>query len=411
MNRPIAISLSPNTERDDVMLALKTLFSPFKWNDDKEVELLEQEFAQVFGNGYKAVAVNSGRSAQYLILKALGLGKGSEVALQAFTCVAAPNSVFWSGATPRYIDIDESYNISPDDLRKKINNKTRAVIVQNTFGISANIPEIKNICISNKLVLIEDCAHCLGTTFKGKPLGTFGDVAFFSFGRDKTISSVFGGIVLCSDRNLYNKIKSLRNKLKRPPTLWTLQQLFHPIAFSLILPTYNSGIGKIILFALQKAGLLSRAVYKEEKMGDRPSIFPTKMPGGLAILARKQLTKLRKFVSHRKTISKLYSSSLKKTGLIFPPHSAEDSLLRFPIRHKKAGELFKKAKRNGILLGDWYKGTIMPAVDLSLVGYHGDCPNAELFSETTINLPTYPSLTRDDVLKVIKLVKKWLNTQ
>ena len=136
-SNPVIISLSPNVEGDDVRLALKTLLSPGKWFDRNEVEQLEQEFAELFGDGYQAIAINSGRSAQYLILRALGLSKTDQVLLQAFTCIAVPNAVLWVGAQPVFADIDESYNLDPQSVRKSITPETKALIAQHTFGISS----------------------------------------------------------------------------------------------------------------------------------------------------------------------------------------------------------------------------------------------------------------------------------
>src|SRR5581483_4013141 len=113
---------------------------------------------------------------------------------QAFTCVAVPNSVLWTGAKAIYADIDETGNLDPKDLEKKITKKTKAVIIQHTFGIAANMDAIQKVLKGKKIILIEDCAHALGASYKGKKLGTFGEFAFFSFGRDKVISSVFGGM-------------------------------------------------------------------------------------------------------------------------------------------------------------------------------------------------------------------------
>lgn len=412
MRRPIAISLSPNTEKDDVILALKTLISSRRWFDKRQVELLETEFASKFGKDYKAIAVNSGRSAQYLILKALGIGKEDGVAIQAFTCVAVPNSVLWLGAKPVYIDIDEAYNLDPKNLAKKIDEKTKAIIVQHTFGIPADIEMIKKIAQKKNLILIEDCSHSLGASYNGKEVGVLGDVAFFSFGRDKVLSSVFGGLVLCSNESLYKKIKTLRDSLKNPPRSWVIQQLFHPVAFSLILPLYNSGIGKLMLVLFQKLGFLSKAVYLDEKTGCRPEFFPAKMPGGLAVLARNQLKKLDRFNKHRRKIANFYALSLRGLGLHLPPLSKGSIWLRFPARHKKANGFYKFAKRKGILLGNWYKGVVMPVKDLSIVGYkRRSCPRAEEYAKTVVNLPTYFVLTRSQARKVVKIFKQWLDTK
>lgn len=408
--RPIAINLSPNTEGDDVFLALRTLLSADRWQDEQTVQKLEKEFAQKFGKGYKAFSFNSGRSAEYAVLKALGIGRGDEVAIQAFTCVAVPNSILWLGAKPLYVDIDEDYNMSPEDLKKKITPKTKAIIVQHTFGIPAKIDEIKKIAEEGGIYLIEDCAHALGATYNGAQVGTFGDAAFFSFGRDKVLSSVFGGMAIAKNTKIKNQISKFRNGMALPTNSWVAQQLFHPVAMSFVLPVYTSGMGKLLLVALQKLGLLSRAVYKEEKSCRQPGVFPTKMPGGLAVLARHQIEKLEKYNRHRRKIAGLYFNRLKNTpGLILPPNDRGAVWLRFPIRHKRAEGLYGFAKKRGILLGDWYKDVVTPVKHPSLAGYkNGSCPRAEEYTKTIVNLPTYPTLTEEQAETIVHLIKQWI---
>ncbi len=280
MKRPIAISLSPNTQKDDVILALKQLFKPVYWYDFTKTEELEIKFASYFGKEYKALAVNSGRSALYVILKALDISYGDEVVVQALTCVAVPNSVLWTGAEPVYADVGNDFNIDPSNLAGKINEKTKAVIVQNTFGIPANYNGIRKVIQKrkNKVYLIEDCALSLGAKYKGKLTGTIGDVSFFSFGRDKVISSVFGGMILCKNERIYQIIKEQRDKLDYPRPGWVIQQLLHPLIFSIALPSYNFGIGKFtlgkaIIYFSQIIGLISKAIYKEEEFSRRPKLF------------------------------------------------------------------------------------------------------------------------------------------
>src|SRR3989344_3562099 len=128
MIKPISISLSPNTEPDDVWLAFKLLFQPWRWQKGSVEVILQQEFKYAF-------AFNSGRSALMAILDSLGIEKGSEVLLQAFTCNAVPNPILWSGLKPVFVDVDkETFNIDVEDLKRKIGPKSRAVIVQHTFG-------------------------------------------------------------------------------------------------------------------------------------------------------------------------------------------------------------------------------------------------------------------------------------
>lgn len=414
--RPIAISLSPNTQKDDISKALAVLFSPWSWFDDKKVNDLENDFANKLGG--LALAVNSGRSAEYLILKALGISKYDEVIVQAFTCVAVPNSVLWLGAKPVYVDVDKSYNLDIDDLKKKVTNKTKAIIVQHTFGIPANIDEIKKFASKKNLYILEDCAHSLGAQHKGKLLGSFGDAAFFSFGRDKVISSVFGGMIVTKDERLYEKIKNERNSLGNNSFFWVFQQLIHPVVFNIfVLPLYNLGfgkygLGKMLLFVFQKLGLLSKPVYEIEKNGKRPKYFPKQMSGALSDLAQQQLTKLNNFNKQRKIIANYYLNNINSEYIKLPSKNKEAIWLRFPIKTKFSNELFDYLKSQKILVGNWYSNIIDPKCDLNKFGYNKtSSPRAELFVSETLNLPTYPLMSTDDAKKVVDLLNRWKPTK
>lgn len=415
MKKTIAIGLSPNAEGDDVARALRMLFSWRSWRDDEAVERLERRFSLLFGKGYKALAVNSGRSAQYAILKALDIGEGDEVANQALTCVAVTNSTLWTKAKCLFVDIDETLNMDPKDLENKITGDTKAVIIQHSFGTPAKVKMIKKITDKRGIKLIEDCAVSMGATLRGKKVGTLGDVAFFSFGRDKVLSSVFGGMILVRGDKLYERLKIIRDGFDEPSRFWIFQQLFHPVAFSIILPLYNFGfgkltLGKMILFAFQKLNLLTRAVYDKERLGAMPKHFPKKMPGALAHLALHQLEKLEEYNNKRRQIVKVYFDRLKGIeGLHLPEKKKGAIWLRFPLITKDAGYLFECMKNKGILLGDWYKDVVVPIDSYEALGYQkGSCPIAEETSKTIVNLPTYPKMTKQDAKRVVNEIKSCL---
>lgn len=378
--RPIHISLGPNYEKDDAILALKTLLNPVKWFNKSQIENLESDFEKLFP-GYKAIAINSGRSAEYLILKSLGVREGDEVLVQDFTCVAVPNSATWLGAKAIGVAHGPDYNFDLSDLGKKVSKNSRAIIVQNTFGFPAEYKVIAQV-VGRDVNIIEDCAHALGVKISGS-------IAFFSFGRDKIISSVFGGMIITSDVEMFNRIKTLRDKLLDPPIFWTIQQLLHPIVLSFILPTYTLGLGKLMLVILQKLNILSRAVYPEEKSGGHPKVFPAKMPAALAVLARHQLKKLERFNNHRKSIAQFYFDNLKSGQIILPPNNKNALWLRFPIKVLNGPGLLKYARRKNIVLGDWYKDS----------------------DADVVNLPTYPNMTLKDAKSVAEIVKEWIATE
>ncbi len=426
--KPISISLSPNVEKDDLHLALNLIIRPWLWRKGKAIKELETEFKKYLGVKY-AFSFNSGRSSFFAILKALsaveGLKAGDEVLLQAFTCNAVPNPVLWAGLEPIYVDCNkDDFNISPTDLEAKITPKTRVVIVQHTFGLPANMDVIRAICGAYKLILIEDCAHSLGSEFNGLKVGANSKAAFFSFGRDKVISSVYGGMVTTNDEELAKKLEELsaygrspegrQKEFAQPSRFWTFQQLMHPIYLNyVVLPIYNFlDLGKIFLVFSQWFHILSKAVSWQEKQGQRPDYFPKALPNALAMLALNQFYKLDKFNSFRKKISEYYYEHLKNTSFQLPNGFPErkNIFLRFTVKHKKAHEIIYEAwHKQNILLGDWYTTPIAPFdTKMEEIKYtQGSCPNAETLAKETLNLPTHINISRKNAERIVNFLKKY----
>ncbi|KKR34444.1 MAG: DegT/DnrJ/EryC1/StrS aminotransferase [Candidatus Gottesmanbacteria bacterium GW2011_GWC2_39_8] len=410
--RPIAISLSPDTESDDVLLALKTLFSPWSWKKGKYEEKVKNWFQVNYGTK-NIFTFTSGRVALYYLLKSYGIGEGDEVIVQSFTCVAVPGPVLWTGAKAVYGDIDESLNLDPALLEKSITTKTKAIIVQHTFGIPARIELIKKITQKHNILLIEDCAHSLGATVNGQKVGTFGDAAFFSFGRDKVLSSVFGGLFIINNKSKASKLQSFKEeyqKINYPSYSWIFQQLLHPVVFALILPLYNLILGKVLLFVLQKLKLLSYPVYPIEKEGGKEERLFRKYPNALAMLACQQLDKLERYNKRRRQISGIYYSSLADIKSIKLPSNTEGGIyLRFNILAEKGKEFIAYSKKEGVILGNWYRNIIDPeGTNLDKIGFMKKKGlNSSKEALLSVNLPTYPLMKDNEVDKVIKLVRKY----
>ena len=409
MIKPISISLSPNTELDDVWLAFGLLFQPWRWRRGKALEVLEQEFAKRLGVKY-AFAFNSGRSALLAILDSLGLEKGNEVLLQAFTCNAVPNPVIWTGLKPVYVDCrEDDFNIDVDDLERKITSRSRVVIVQHTFGLPADIDKVVELCKRHNLILIEDCAHALGAKYKGQLVGTFGKAAFFSFSRDKVISSVYGGMAVTNDEKLAEKMREFQGEIGYPSLFWTKQQLLHPVIMNWkILPSYRI-LGKYVLVFSQWLHILSKAVHWKEKRGMKPGYFPKRMPNALATLALRQLGKLERFNKHRKEIARRYYEELVGTSFELPEklEGRENIFLRFVVKHPRAHEIIKKAWAQNLLIGDWYTSPLAPEdTRLEKFGYEkGSCLNAERLAKITLNLPTHINIREKEFQKIIEFIK------
>ncbi|MBU4274468.1 DegT/DnrJ/EryC1/StrS family aminotransferase [Patescibacteria group bacterium] len=418
MLKPISISLNPNVEKDDVRLALKLIFQPWKWKRGKELKEIENQLKNYLGVKY-AVSFNSGRSALMAILKALNLSKDSEVLLQAYTCVAAVNPILWEGLKPVYIDCqDTDFNLNISDFKAKTGPNSRVLMVQHTFGLPANMDEIMAIVRDPKgtpnLVLIEDCAHSLGAEYRGQKIGTFGKAAFFSFGRDKVISSVYGGMVVTNDDQIAESLYKIQKEFNTPSCYWIFQQLLHPILMSyIILPLYNIlDLGKIFLVLSQWFGILSKAVHWKEKIGKKPGYFPKNMPNALAVLALNQFKKLERFNKHRQEIAEFYYKELANTLFGLPPKfpDRKNIFMRFTVKHPKAHEIIYEAwhKRN-IIVGDWYITPIIPHdTKLEKVDYKmGSCPVAEKLSKITLNLPTHINISQKDAKTIVDFLQKY----
>lgn len=410
MRNPIAISLSPNTEKKDVFLTLKILLKPWRIINGQQIKLLEQWFRNYFKISY-AISFNSGRGAFYAILRSLELQKEDEIIIQSFTCVVVPNMIIAAGLKPVFVDIDNSLNIDIDDLKKKITQNTKAIVVQHTFGIPADMKKIVRIAKEHNLYIIEDCAHTIGYSYENKKVGTFGIASFFSFGRDKAFSSVFGGMAITNNLIIGKKIRNFQKQKHSPSLFWTIQQLFHPIAFSFILPLYDFlKIGKIVLVVLQKIKLLSFPVSQNEKKGRADKQLIKKMPNALAYLALFQLKRLQEFNNKRVKISEYYINELKNENLSFP-YNGRIPYLRFPILFDKRDGLLNFFKKNKIYLGKWYSNMIDPVgVDLRSINYSKNFyPKSEYIAKKIVNLPTYPQMEISDAKKIIKLIKEYDN--
>ena len=145
-------------------------------------ELFRREARESLGGEVDVFLFWKGRVGLYAILKALDIGPGDEVILPAFTCVVVANAVIYRGATPVYAEIDpKTYNIDPARIEERITEKTKVILAQNTFGLSADLDAIFDVAQAHDLFVIEDCAHGFGGTYKGRLNGTVADAAFFSW--------------------------------------------------------------------------------------------------------------------------------------------------------------------------------------------------------------------------------------
>jgi len=412
MSKPIFIAASPNTQKDDLRLAWWLLFRPWQWSNIKYSRELEQKIS-TYLNGRQAVAFDSARSSLYALLKASGIGPGDEVLLPAFSCMVVANAVVWAGAQPVYVDSDPaSFNFDLKDLYSKVSPHTKAILVQHTFGYPEDLAAVRKI-VGPQVMLIEDLAHSLGGEWQGRKLGTIGDAAIITFGIEKVISGVRGGMVVVKDTGIAAKLKELLSTLPGFSWFRTAVALKNPIFWSLIIPVYYLGVGKVTLGRLfvwlgHKLGLFGNMIEDCEYETIKPSWLPARMSPALALLAGHQFTKLEMFNGHRQTLARIYSDALGVKYSV--PSGSRDIFLRFPVLVHDRAALLTKAKSEHIVLGDWYKNILYaPERSLKKLGYtRGMCPNAEKLSGSVVNLPTHINVPAADASRIAKLVKPYL---
>jgi len=396
-------------------------------------------FKQLIG---KYLGVNSqniflfwkGRIALYAILKAIGIKEGDEVILPAFTCVVAVNPIIYFGAKPVYVDIDpKTYNVNPNKIEEKITPKTKAILAQNTFGLSADLDVICEIAKKYNLFVIEDCAHGFGGFYKGKPNGTIADAAFFSSQWNKPFSTGLGGIAVVKEgqgangamgewviENLKqmeeNFIKpSLKDILQLKTLIFLREHFLNSNTYWFALKTYRWLSKNNLILGSSQGEELERPVKPKDFEKGFSEVQAKKgieelMGKCVNGLMREKQRKIDKVIEHRRKIANLYKKALLGLGIEPPyePEYAVHTYLKFPLLVKDRKKIFKEAEKKKIELGDWFISPIHP-ITKNLEYWHykyGENPIAEKISQHIVNLPTHTKITEDYVARIAEFLKK-----
>jgi len=181
-------------------------------NEGEVAAKFEEELKEILGVKY-AIVTTSGTTAIFLALKSLGIGHGDEVIVPDMTFIATANAVDLCGAKPILVDVEpEKINISIDAIKKTINKKTKAIMPVHVTGRAANMDSILQIARNHNLFVVEDAAEAFTSKYKGRNLGTIGDLGCFSFSPNKTITTGQGGAVVTNNEELATKIKKLKDQ-------------------------------------------------------------------------------------------------------------------------------------------------------------------------------------------------------
>ncbi len=403
---PTLIGSIPTIQADDLELA-KDILNGRTDISNKAYEL-EKELSGIFKKD-NVYLFNRGREALYFVLKTLGITEGDEVLVQAMTCVAVVTPISWLNAKPVYVDINtDDFNIDTYDFEKKITSKTKAVIVQHTFGNIADVKKISEIAKKYNIFVIEDCAHLFFTDFRDTVVNKYSDASFFSFAQDKSISCAQGGLAVINNLqfkaiadNNYLEVENVSDSQAKYSAryikLWSMIKRYY---FSPILPFQERvTFGKALVMLFRTLGLIQKqAATKIEE-----EVHINRISNIQATLLSLQLKKCNTLNKHREEIAMTYNVNLNKE---IANKTKTKYLLRYPVLLSNPRVVMQQLKKNKYVCGRWYSSIVYPLNNqLDSVGYvYGKCPIAELVVKSIINLPTNIDLTVRESKEISEIV-------
>ncbi len=335
--------------------------------EGKYVKKFENEFEKLIGDGF-ALTTSNGTTALELTLSTLGVTYGDEVIISDFSFAAPINAIISVGAKPVIVDISKSsWCIDTDKILKSITKKTKAILMVHTYGIIANIEEIKKISKKKKLFLIEDCAESLGAKYKSKLYGLSGDCSTYSFFPNKTITTGEGGMIIFKKKNHFEKARILRNQGRKKNN----KNFFH------IMPGYNARMSNIN-----------------------------------AAIGYAQIKKIKQYLIKRKKLFSLYDYYLKNSGLfemIPVPKNTENSYWLYTLKIKN----FTKSKRDKLIVkllqdGIETRPAFYPLSEMKAYKkyIHKKYYISNQISSSILSLPTSLDLKKNKVKKISNLLIK-----
>ena len=360
-------------DEDDINAVVDVLKSDYLTTGPKIAEF-EQAVASYTGAKY-AVAISNGTSALHAACFAAGIGRGDEVITTPLTFAASANCVLYCGGTPVFADVDPyTYNIDPEDIRKKITDKTKAIIAVHLAGQPCDMDEIHSIAQEHNLIVIEDGAHALGSVYKGKKVGCLSDMTTFSFHPVKPITTGEGGMIMTDNGELYKRLVLFRS---------------HGITRDESMMTRNEGPW----------------FYQQLDLGYNYRITDIQCALGCS-----QMRKLDKFLKRRRELAERYNNAFIECDNIVTPYQLPDTqsgwhLYIVQVKNHDRKQVFETLRDKGIGVNVHY----IPVYMHPYYQEHGykdvHCANAEEIYSHIISLPLYPGLTdaqQDYVIDTLK---------
>jgi dTDP-4-amino-4,6-dideoxygalactose transaminase len=352
------------TDDEDVSLITKIVRRGSNWALGPEIEEFENAIKNYVGCDY-CVSLNSGTSALHAAYLAYGIGKNDEVIVPSFSFISTANSVLFVNAKPVFVDIEETtFGLDPNMIQKKITPSTKAVVPMDYGGLSCMIFEIKETVKNNNLILIEDAAEALGSTVRGKKVGSIADASIFSFCGNKVLTTGEGGAVVTNSKEIYEKIKLIRSHGRVDIKDYfsnPMESQYADLGYNWRMSSLTAGLGISQLSKLDKIIKMRRdnADYISSRLSKHSGLKTPKAPPGY------------------EHIYQMYAIRLS-TRII------RDDLHQYLIKKR----IFSKVYFNPIHLTDFYKTKFDTRAGL--------LPVTEKISEQILTIPVYPNMTMEE---------------
>jgi perosamine synthetase len=409
MKRHITLYYASISLRNTVLSLLWWLIS-FWRSPAQRRALLTEQIWQTYHEGSWFV-FGSARSGLAAFLKAAGVGRGDEVIISSYTCLAVPTAIVAVGAIPVYVDINPlSLNLDEQLLWPAITDRTKAIIIQHTLGNPAPIVEIKRKALAKGLLVIEDCALSLGTKIGDQYVGTLGDAAIFSMELSKTLSSGWGGLLLVNNVNLVSEIKRVYDDVPEQGIVQSTRDIIQTIISTWCsYPTLLEFPGKYVWWLCVKTGLFRQSTPESEFDGVVAPNFIRKMGGAQTLLAILQWQNFRKITEACTANHVFFCDSLKSLG--YTVHAEMNQSVvqvanRVSFLVKNPPQIIEFFRRERISLGTWFDGPLSPVPTALAFNYQtGSYPCAEHVARHVVNIPCHNRLSIGDKKRIVEMLK------